>query len=90
METLRLTELQPGQSAIVVGMCNSCRLATRLMELGVVPGATIEVLRKAPFGDPIQYRICGAVISMRSMEAACVKVCQDSATPAFSAALVAG
>ncbi|MCA9036378.1 MAG: ferrous iron transport protein A [Planctomycetaceae bacterium] len=90
METLRLTELQPGQSGIVTGMCNSCRLATRLMELGVVPGATIEVLRKAPFGDPIQYRICGTVISMRSVEAACVKICQESTSGIQAAVVSAG
>ncbi len=39
------------------------------MELGLVPGAMIDVLRKAPFGDPVQYRVRGALISMRAAEA---------------------
>ena len=91
VQTIRLAELQPGQSGIVTSVCGSSRLAARLMELGLVPGATVEVLRKAPFGDPVQYRICGAVISMRSAEAACVTVCHESAVASHAGvALVAG
>ncbi len=54
------------------------RLAARLMEMGMVPGATVNVLRKAPLGDPVQYRVRGAVISMRSAEAACISVCAET------------
>jgi ferrous iron transport protein A len=44
------------------------------MEMGFVPGAVVEVLRRAPFGGPIQYRIHGVSISMRNAEASCVSV----------------
>lgn len=53
------------------------------MEMGFVPGAVIEVLRRAPFGGPVQYRVQGVTISMRSREAACVSVesVQESRLP---------
>ena len=47
------------------------------MELGFTPGATVAVLRKAPLGDPVQYRIRGAVISMRAADAQRVSVAAE-------------
>ena len=57
------------------------------MEMGLVPGVSVQVLRKAPLGDPVQYRVRGAVISMRAAEAASVTVCGDMA--GYEADLVA-
>lgn len=71
---MQLAELQPGMSGVVTSVAGSGRISSRLMELGLVPGAIIDVLRKAPFGDPVQYRVRGALISMRAAEAACVTV----------------
>ena len=74
MNTLRLADLTPGTSAIVSAISGASRIATRLMEMGFVPGTMVEVLRRAPFGGPVQYRVHGTSISMRSTEAACVSV----------------
>lgn len=95
METKQLAELTPGQSAIVSAVVGNSRISTRLMEMGLVPGVAVEVLRKAPFGDPVQYRVRGTVISMRASEAAFVTVSCElafSAQPVASArlAMVAG
>ena len=94
MNTLRLADLKPGQSGIVTAVSGNGRLSCRLMEMGLVPGVTVQVLRKAPFGDPVQYRVRGVVISMRSAEAAGVSVCVESAGLEFgharSSVLAAG
>lgn len=74
VNTLRLADLTPGSSAIVTAICGASRIASRLMEMGFVPGSVVEVLRRAPFGGPVQYRVHGVSISMRSAEAACVSV----------------
>lgn len=74
MSILRLADVAPGSSAIVTAICGATRIGCRLMEMGFVPGAVVEVLRKAPFGGPIQYRVHGVSVSMRSTEAACVSV----------------
>jgi len=40
----------------------------RLLDLGFVPGAIIEVLKASPLGDPISYRVAGTVIALRKEE----------------------
>ncbi len=74
VNTLRLADLTPGSSAIVTAIGGASRIASRLMEMGFVPGAVVQVLRRAPFGGPVQYRVHGVSISMRSAEASCVSV----------------
>jgi ferrous iron transport protein A len=71
---LKLSELRPGNSGIITGICSATTIGRRLMELGFVPGAIVEVLRRAPFSGPIQYRIQGVSLSMREAEAGCVTV----------------
>lgn len=46
----------------------------RLMELGFLPGVTVQVLGVAPFGDPLDIEIRGCRFSLRNAEAACVHV----------------
>ncbi len=77
MNTLRLADLTPGASAIVTAISGASRIASRLMEMGFVPGVAVQVLRRAPFGGPIQYRIHNVSISMRIAEAACISVTND-------------
>ena len=44
------------------------------MELGLVPGSEVQVVRRAPLGDPIEYRIRDVHLSLRRVEAANVHV----------------
>ena len=46
----------------------------RLMEFGLVPGTTVEVIRVAPLGDPVQLLVRGCRLSIRRAEAAQVTV----------------
>jgi ferrous iron transport protein A len=78
MNTLRLADLTPGASGIVTAISGASRIASRLMEMGFVPGVAVKVLRRAPFGGPIQYRIHNVSVSMRIAEAACISVTNDS------------
>jgi ferrous iron transport protein A len=49
-------------------------LSSRLMELGLVEGAEVEVVRRAPLGDPLQVRVGDYDLSVRSSEAKLVDV----------------
>lgn len=49
-------------------------LARRLADLGFLPGAQIEVVRKAPLGDPVVYRVCDYELCLRKDQAAAVRV----------------
>ncbi|MDT0632695.1 FeoA family protein [Rubrivirga sp. S365] len=46
----------------------------RLLEMGLVPGTTVEVVRLAPLGDPMDLRVRGFHLSVRKQEAAHVIV----------------
>ncbi|HZK58185.1 MAG TPA: FeoA family protein [Clostridia bacterium] len=41
----------------------------RMLDLGIIPGTAIDVIRKSPLGDPIAYNIRGASIALRKEEA---------------------
>ena len=56
VNTLRLADLTPGKSAVVTAISGAGRVASRLMEMGFVPGTIVEVLRRAPFGDGAMCR----------------------------------
>ena len=40
------------------------------MEMGLLPGTRIEMVRRAPFGDPLEIRLRGYLLSLRSSDAA--------------------
>lgn len=69
--TTRLSAIAPGESAEVVALAASCRGAQRrrLLDLGVVPGTRVTNELGAPSGDPVAYRIRGALIALRHDQA---------------------
>lgn len=69
-----LAELAPGQRGTVRGFAQDDPFTQRLMQLGVIEGADIEVVRCAPTGDPIEVRVMGYALSLRRVEAALVHV----------------
>ncbi len=77
MSTKRyLGELKPGERARVVGMtAGVATVMRRLMELGLLEGAQVELVHQAPFGgDPIAIRVRGALIALRRAEANLLEV----------------
>jgi ferrous iron transport protein A len=46
----------------------------RMLDLGLISGTVVEALRQSPSGDPVAYQIRGAVIALRSEEAANILV----------------
>lgn len=71
---MTLTELPIGQNALVSSVDNKNAVTKRLMEMGVVPGVSVEVVKAAPFGDPIEIRVRGYSLAMRRNEADAVRV----------------
>lgn len=46
----------------------------RLLEMGLLPGTRVEIVRLAPLGDPMDLRVRGFHLSVRKHEAASVLV----------------
>jgi ferrous iron transport protein A len=69
-----LNALPYGQEARVVSVEGESAVARRLMEMGVVPGAPVCVIKAAPLGDPIEVRVRGYHLALRRAEAETIKV----------------
>ncbi len=71
-----LSSLVPGETATVVGISAACRGAERrrMMDLGIVPGTVVRAELESSGGDPIAYRIRGAVIALRKQQAERIQV----------------
>ena len=67
---MALSDLRVGQSAILESMELPDKVSDHLAHLGFLPGANVEVLRRAPAGDPTVYRIDGVEVALRK-ETAC-------------------
>ena len=73
-EQKRLSELAVGQAAIIVDFIEENDTCARLEEMGVTPGESVELIRCAPLGDPLEIRIRGYHLSLRKKEADLITV----------------
>jgi len=64
-----LDELVAGERAVIASLECPPVIARRLMELGLIPGTAIELVRRAPLGDPIEIAVRGVHLWLRSSEA---------------------
>jgi len=69
-----LNELRVGQSGIVVKVGAKGQIRQRMMDMGLVPGSEIKVIRIAPLGDPVEFSIKGYNLSLRKSEAGEIEV----------------
>ena len=72
MDDTTLDRLAPGEHAVVTGFAGTP--PGRLLEMGLVPGTPVEVVRLAPLGDPMDLRVRGFHLSVNKHEAAALTV----------------
>ena len=72
-----LDQLPIGNRAIVRRVNCDRRVGCRLMEMGLLPGTSVEMVRRAPLGDPLKIRLRGYLLSLRQVEAAGVLLFQE-------------
>ena len=75
-----LSDLAPGERASIVGYRLPEEKFIRLLEMGLTSGTSLEVIRYAPLGDPIQIKARGYHLSLRKEEAAGIQVMGSEAT----------
>jgi len=73
-EIQRLSDLEQGTSAVIASIPLGDTSMTRLRELGLLPGTTIKIIRRAPLGDPIEISVRGSLISLRANEAKLIEM----------------
>jgi ferrous iron transport protein A len=70
----KLSELAPGDRGKVVTVAGDAEAARRLMEMGLMRGITVEVVRRAPMGDPLEVKVRGFMLTLRRAEAEHIEV----------------
>lgn len=73
---MTLDELQLDQPAKVSKLLGEASIRRRLMEMGITPGVTVLIARRAPLGDPLDIKVRGYHLSLRKYEATAIEVTQ--------------
>ena len=68
----RLDEFEIGETGLIKKVDGEGRIRRRLFDMGVTPGATVYLRKKAPLGDPLEVTIRGYELTLRNNEAALV------------------
>jgi Fe2+ transport system protein FeoA len=72
--TGNLKDLKPGQKGRVLKVSSQGETKKRIVEMGVTPGAVVEVERIAPLGDPIDIKVKGYHLSLRKEDAEKIEI----------------
>lgn len=71
---MNLSELKQGQPACIEQVGGSGALRQHFLDMGLIPGTTVEFVKEAPMGDPVEYRIWGYELTLRRAEAQQIKI----------------
>jgi ferrous iron transport protein A len=66
--------MRPGERGIVANLNGTGSIHQRLMEMGIIEGSEVEVIRFAPLGDPMEILVQGYHLLLRKSEAALVEL----------------
>jgi ferrous iron transport protein B len=83
-----LYDLEEGEEGIILKIKGRGQFRQRLSEMGFVVGKKVSVIRKAPLGDPIEYKIMGYHISLRNSEARLIEVDRNGSVREYNHAEV--
>ena len=65
MPVRTLPSLSPGETAVIQTFNADFNLQSRLVEMGILHGVEIRLIKKAPFKGPIEFKIRGYEVSLR-------------------------
>ncbi|MCA9884772.1 MAG: ferrous iron transport protein A [Anaerolineae bacterium] len=71
---MTLDQLQKGQPAKVLKITGKGAIRRRLMDMGLVRGVQVEMVKAAPMGDPVDYLVRGYHLSLRKSEAQLIEI----------------
>ena len=74
MPAISLGHLLPGDSAKVVNVWGEEGVCRRLMDMGLVRGTVVRIVKVAPLGDPMELEVLGYHLSLRRDDAHCIRV----------------
>ena len=73
-EAMTLRDLNVNESAIIDSVGGSGHLRQHLLDMGIIPGARVKMIRPAPMGDPLEFRIHDYELTLRAADASRITV----------------
>ena len=70
--TKKLDQFKIGEKGVVIMVEGEGRVRRRLFDMGITPGANIQLKKKAPLGDPIEINVRGYELTLLKDEACLV------------------
>ena len=67
--TMNLRQMREGDRATIVSIAAQGELGRRIRDMGLVPGAMVEIVGRAPLKDPVALRLQGFTLTLRNNEA---------------------
>ena len=77
-EEQTLSSLEPGQKGTILRVNGSGAARRRLIDMGMTRGTRVELIGKAPFGDPLDFMVRGYHLSLRKQESDTIIVTIES------------
>ena len=74
MSIKQLHQLLPGESAHIISFHKDLTLQSRLVEMGILPGVEVRVLKKGPFNGPIEIKVRCYELALRYQDAMQINV----------------
>ena len=71
---MKLSELQIGKSGVIKEVGGSGALRQHFLDMGMIPGAEVTVVKLAPMGDPMELQVHGYELTLRLAEAAQIEI----------------
>ncbi len=65
----KLSELKPGDTGKILKIFGEGNLRKKFLDMGVMKGVEVEVVKVAPLGDPVDTKVKGYHLSLRKEEA---------------------
>lgn len=71
---MTLKDLKSGQTAVVSSVGGQGALRQHFLDMGIIPGAKVQFIKTAPMGDPMEFRLNGYELTLRSSDAGKIKI----------------
>ncbi len=75
---MTLDKLGVGKKAVISAVGGEGALRCRLLDMGLIPGTTVTVVKIAPLGDPIELSLRGYALSIRKDDASKITLEADN------------
>ena len=76
-----LRSLREGQCAKIAAMTAEAETGRRIRDMGLIPGARVQVVGRAPLHDPVALRLMGFSLTLRNNEADFITVIPEDIAP---------